>query len=175
METALVSVVSIGFIIIASMTMIMNSFQSASLFANSWKEMEEQAGNIRRTEVSMVPPEDYLGGAINLTVENDGQTNLGSFTHWDVIGQRQSGAANYAIYTDSYPPGSNQWTVLGIYLADGSPEAFDPDILNPGEHMTMAINLSPEIGEGETGRITVSTPNGVTSQCLVIRPIPPPP
>ncbi len=173
METALISLVCISFVIIGTMTMMMTSLHSASMFADSWKQMEQQAGDIRRTEIVTVPPEDYGGGDINLTVNNEGQTNLDNFLHWDVIAQYQYGGTNYITYTDSPSPGSNEWTVEGVYLPDASPEVFDHDILNPGEQMTVVINLNPEIGEGHTGRITVSTPNGVTSQCLVSRPLPP--
>ena len=169
MESALISLVSIALVIIATVTMTMTSFHSVSTVADSWKEMEQQAGSIRRTEIVAVPPEDYSGGSVNLTVRNEGQTNLDNFSHWDVIAQYQAGGTYYIAYTADYPPGSNQWTVEGIYLSDNVTEIFDPNILNPGEQMKAVINLDPEIGEGETGRITVSTPNGVTSQCLVTR------
>ncbi len=175
METALISLVSIALIIIGMMTMTMSFFQSASTLSDSWKRMEQQAGDIRRTEIAAVPPENYGGGNINLMVDNQGHTYLDSFPDWDVIAQRQDYSANYIEYTEVNPPGSNQWTVDGIYLSDNITiaEVFDPNILNPGETVKMVINLSPVIGEGKTGRVTISTPNGVTSQCLVIRPWPP--
>lgn len=173
MESALISLVSIALIIIATVTMTMSSFFSASTVADSWKQMEQQAGSIRRTKIVAVPPENYAGGSVNLTVRNEGQTNLDNFPHWDVIAQYQAGGIYYIAYTADYPPGSNEWAVEGIYQSDNSTEVFDPNILNPGEKMKVVVNLDPEIDEGETGRITASTPNGVTSQCLVTRPLPP--
>ena len=130
----------------------------------------QQAGDIRRTEIAATLSGNYTGGNINLMVENAGQTNLADFAHWDVIAQYQAGDAYYIAYMD-YPPGKDKWAVEGIYLSDNISitEVFDPDILNPGEAMKMVINLETEIGEGDTGRITASTPNGVTSQCLVTR------
>jgi len=172
METALISLISVALVIIAAVTMAMSSFHSINTVTDSWKQMEQQAGDIRRTEIMAVPPESYGGGNINLMVQNEGQTDLGDFSHWDVIAQYQAGGTYYIVYTTDNPPGNDRWTVGGIYLSDNITisEVFDPDILNPGETMKAVINLDPEIGAGETGRITVSTPNGVTSQCLITRP-----
>ena len=163
MESALISLVSVALV------MMMSAFSSASMVADSWKQMEQQAENIRRTEITAVPPENYGGGIINLMVRNDGQTNLDDFRHWDIIAQYQAGNIYYVAYTDNASPGSNEWTVEGIYLSDNTSisEVFDHNILNPGETVKLYINLDPEIGAGENGRITASTPNGVTSQSLV--------
>lgn len=171
METALVSLVSIALVIISTLTMTMSYLQSASTMADSWKQMEQQVGSIIRTEIVATPPVSYGGGVVNLTVANEGQINLGDFPYWDVIVQYQNGQVNYIAYTE-YPPGSNQWAVEGIYQSDNVTELFDLNLLNPGEEMIVAINLNPEIGEGTTGKITIATPNGVTSQCLVSRPLP---
>jgi hypothetical protein len=149
--------------------MMMHFFQSSSMISDSWKQMEQQAGSIRRTEIAAVPPETYQGGNINLTVRNDGQTNLADFPYWDVIAQRQGMAAYYIDYTENASPGNNKWTVQGIYLSDNTTEVFDPNILNPGEKMIVVVNLNPEIVQETTGRVAISTPNGVTSQCLVTR------
>ncbi len=171
MESALISMVAVALVIIATVTMMMSSFQSASTLVDAWRQMEQQASSIRQTEIVAVPPEDYSGGTADLTVQNRGQANLASFSRWDVIAQYQDRSAFYITYTTEAIPGSNEWTVEGIYLSDNLSiaEVFDPDILNPGETMKAVINLDPDIGAGQTGRITVSTPNGVTSQCLVTR------
>ena len=172
METALFSLISAALVIIATVTMMMSAFHSASTVSDSWKLMEQQAENIRRTEISAVPPENYNGGIINLMVRNEGQTDLGNFSHWDIIAQYQNGGIYYIDYTDNASPGSNQWAVEGIYLTDNTTvaEVFDANILNPGETMKLYINLDPEIGAGKTGRLTASTFNGITSQCLVSKP-----
>ncbi len=172
MESALISLVSVALVIIATVTMMMSAFSSASTVADSWKQMEQRAEQIRRTDITAVPPENYGGGNIDLMVRNDGQTNLADFNHWDIIAQYQAGGIYYIDYTDNATPGSNEWTVEGIYLSDNTsmPELFDFNILNPGETANLTINLNPEIGSGKNGRITVATSNGVTSQCLVSRP-----
>jgi hypothetical protein len=166
METLLVTLVSMALIIISTVTMTVSTFQSANKMADSWKMMEKQSSIIRRTDIAVLPPPDYQGGTIDLTVQNTGHTDLAEFAAWDVIFQYQSSSACYLTHA-AYPPAGNQWAVKGIYLSEGVPEVFEPNILNPGEYMVVSVNLNPGIGEGETGRVTVSTPVGVTSQCQV--------
>ncbi len=171
MESALISLVSVALVIIAMVTMTMSFFQSANTISDSWRQMEQQAGNIRRTEINAASP-SYQAATFDLWVTNDGHTNLVEFPKWDIIAQYQSGGIDYQAYIDyttSSNPGNNEWTVEGIYLSDNITEVFDPNILNPGEKMKVTIKLSPALGQGDTGRITVSTPNGVTSQCLLTR------
>jgi len=108
--------------------------------------------------------------SIRLMVTNQGQTALARYSRWDVIAQYRSGSTSYLTYleyTTDNPPADNQWTVEGIYLPDETPEVYNLDILDPGEKMKLTIDLKPDIAAGTTGRITISTPNGVTAQCLV--------
>jgi len=176
METALVSLVCIAVLIVGMVTVTFNAFQAATTVSDSLREMEQQAGEIRRTEITLLPPTGkYGGGNMELRVRNDGQINLAQFSRWDVIAQYPvSGGAeylDYLEYTEANPPGSNQWTVEGIYIITSSdPEVYDPNVLNPGEMMQIILNLDPGMdAKGLVARVTVSTPNGVTSQCLVER------
>ena len=170
METILVSLVSLALIIVSSVTMAINTLQSTNKVADSWKQMEAQSSNIIRTDIIALPPQHYTGGAIDLTVANEGQTNLSKFTEWDVIVQYQTGNVSYLTYTPTYPPGNdNEWTVEAIYSSGETPEIFDPGVLDPGEQMIVSIVLNPEIVSGETCKITISTPNGVKSQTQVTR------
>jgi hypothetical protein len=169
METIFVSLISLALIIISSVTMVFNTLQSTNKTADSWKQMEMQTGIISRTDISALPSSNYTGGSLDITVRNDGQTNLTIFPKWDVIVQYDSGEVRYVTYSDSYPPQDNQWTVKGIYSTGETPEIFDPNVLDPGEQMVLTIVLNPSLGSGETCRITISTPNGVKSQTQVTR------
>jgi hypothetical protein len=173
METALISLVCVAIIIVGTVTTMLNSFNAASTVAESLKEMEEEAGNIRRTEIDARDNNNTGGGDFYITVDNDGQTNLSQFSKWDVIVQYRGSDDNYYLkyleYTASDPPGNDRWTVDGIYLPGGGSEVWDIDILNPGENMQLQIDLNPRIDRYSTARITISTPNGVTSQCLATR------
>ena len=113
-----------------------------------------------------------LYGNFHLAVTNEGQTDLAEFARWDVIVEYQNSGTDYATYleyTTDTPPGDNQWMVAGIYLPNGNAEVYDPGILNPEEKMKLVIVLNPGTECGTTARITISTPNGVTAQCLVTR------
>ncbi len=103
-----------------------------------------------------------------MTVRNDGQTNLSEFTKWDVIVQYQTGEFRYLNYSPVYPANNGQWAVKGIYATDGSPETFDPGILDPGEQMVVIDHAGPGAWfRDNRAEITVSTPNGVKSQSQV--------
>lgn len=171
METVLISLVSIALVIVGTVTLTLNAFTSAVRVADSVREMETAAADMRRTDIATALPASYTGGPIDLTVSNDGQVDLSSMSDWDIIVQYQTGGAAYLGYSSSYPPASDQWAIEGLYLSDNLSisEVFDNNVLNPGETMKISINLSSEIGPGETGRITVSTPNGVSAQSLVTR------
>lgn len=167
MDTILVAIVVIVLVIMSVLTMTFSLFQSADNLSDAWKDMEAQSVSISDTEISATG--NYSGGAINIAVENEGRTNLYEYPGWDVIIQYQSGQASHLAYEETYPPGSGEWSISDIVMEDESPEIFDPGILNPGEIMNIAANPVVDLGVGETARIVVSTPNGVTSQCFVTR------
>ena len=172
METLLISLVSVALVIVATVTMTLSTFSSTVTLTDSWVQMEQRAEEIRRTSISLTPPEGYSGGNIDLMVDNDGQTNLSDFSHWDVMVEYQTGTIQYLNYTENPSPGDNEWAIEGIYMTENTSmaESFDFDILNPWETANVTMKLNPQIGAGESGRITVSTANGVTSQCILIRP-----
>ncbi len=173
MESILVCFVSLALIIVSTVTMTINTVQSAARLSDTWKVMNQQAISVRRTEIVSLPPANYYGGTIDLTVKNAGQENLNDFAHWDVIMEKQGSGAVYLTYSASYPPGSNQWAVKGIYISDAVPEVFDLNILNPGEQVVVSVNPASQIGVGETLKLTLSTSDGITSQCYVTEQAPP--
>jgi hypothetical protein len=168
METIMVSLVTIGLIIVSTLTMLTSSFHAAATLSDSWKEMEAKASSIRNTHIVAVSS-NYTGDNIVLTIENQGATDLGDFPSWDVIAAYEDGTTEYMVYTGYPPQGSGKWAVEGIYMTGGSDEKFDPWILNPGEGMKMVLNLSYPVSDNETVRVTIAAPNGVTSQCLMTK------
>jgi hypothetical protein len=167
MESVLVCFVSIALIIVSTVTMTMNTVNSAARLSGTWKDMQQKANSVRRTEIVSLPPGDYSGGTIDLTVKNEGQENISNFAHWDIIIAGPDGNARYLTYSASYPPGDGQWAVEGIYISDGVPEVFDLNILNPAEFVQAGLNPNGVIGEGQTIKVIVATAEGVTSQCFV--------
>ena len=173
MESILVCLVSVAVMIVSVVTMTMNSVQSAAKLSDTWKVMQERANNIRRTEIISIPPLNYYGGNLELTVKNAGQVNITDFARWDVIVEKQGAGAGSLNYSLTYPPAENQWAVKAIYISDNVPEVFDPNVLNPGEEAVVGIYPGGALAAGETLRITLATVDGVTAQCYVTEQQPP--
>jgi len=172
METALITLICVAIIIVGTVTTMMTSVQSAASLSESLKEMEGQAADIRRTEIDAIDNVDVGDDDIDITVINDGHTDLAQFPKWDVIARYENSGSDYSTfleYTTDVDPGDNQWTVVGIYMPDDTPEVMDPNILNPGEKVVLRIGLNPLMDSTTYGRMTISTPNGVTSQALLYR------
>ena len=168
MESALISLFSVALLVITTITMMITSMQSAADISEAWQNINSQMEETLQTSIDVNLPADYYGGNLLLQVLNTGQKALTSFSDWDIIVEYKDGTANYINYTELGTPGYNEWTINGIYItSSGIVEAFDPGILNPEEHMVIKINIYPEISLGETVRVTVSTPGGITSQCLI--------
>ena len=169
MESLLVSIISVALVVVATVTMTMNLFSSTVSITDSWKKLEAHVESVQRTAIQVIPPASYNGGEIELMVANTGQTSLSDFAHWDLIADYQSGHTSYLSYTTDPAPGDNEWTLTGIFLTTNStkPEVFDINILNNMESARIVLNLMPVVGNGESVRFTVSTDNGVTSQCIV--------
>jgi hypothetical protein len=171
MESLLVSLVSIALTVIATITITMTVLTSAVTMTDSWSKMEKSSEEIRRTSIAVTPPSDYYGGNITLSVANDGQINLGDFDSWDIIADFPDGRAQYLAYTTNTTPAANQWVLEGIYMTGNvtASEVFDMNTLNPCETAILKLNLSPQIESQNYGRLTVSTPNGISSQTIVSR------
>ena len=169
MDTILVAVVVLVLVIMSILTMTVSVFHSANSLGDAWQSMQAQSISVSETAISAMVTGNYTGGLIDVAVQNEGRTNLYDYAGWDIIIQYQSGDAFHLSYAETYPPESGKWAIEGIFMTDGSPEVFDPNILDPSEVMNVTINPEMEIGIGETARIVISTPNGVTSQCFVTR------
>lgn len=172
MESVLVFLISIALIIVSTVTMTMNTLQATAKLSSAWKALEQQASNIQRTMIVSLPPGNYQGGIMEVTVKNEGQTNISDFAHWDVIVEGQDGNSHYLTYSTGYPPGVDQWAVKGIYISDNVPEEFDLNILNPGEQVVIGINPGGLIDIGQTIKLTLSTADGITSQCYITEQTP---
>lgn len=119
-----------------------------------------------RTNLTTVSASQPSSDIVEVTLRNSGQTKLGDFDRWDVIGQYYDSGGTYYIkwlpYTDGVL-GNDQWRKKGIYLsaANQTAEVFEPGILNPGEEMVIEAKLSPAVGAGTTNLAVISTPSGI--------------
>ncbi len=170
MESALISLFSVALLIITTVTMMVTSMQSAADISEAWQNINNQLEETLQTSIDVNLPTNYYGGNLLLQVMNIGQKSLTDFENWDIIAEYEDGVTNYIDYTSLSTPDYNEWVINGIYVtSSGVDEVFDPEILNPGEHMMIAISTYPEISVGETIRITIATPGGVTAQCMITR------
>ena len=172
MENAVIAMISLAIILGGTLTLTLSSLPSIDTLSTSWKEMTQQAGEMRRTEIITDNWTVSDGGArVEITVRNDGEVSLGNFDSWDIIVKYDSDNGTYAkwlLYTSSNPPEDNKWTVEGIYF-NGGDETIEPNILNPGEEMDILMQLDPAVAVDTTNRATISTPQGVTTQLIFQR------
>ena len=165
------SLVCVAILLIGTVTTVFTSFKTTTSLSNSLNAMENKAAEVSRTFINTGISE--YSDVLQMNVYNAGQSDLKDFKNWDVIAEFEQEGNKYSIYltkSDNTVPGDNQWALQGIYLTDGSPEVFDPGILNPGEHAVIAIKLEPPLDEHVTARITTSTELGITAQCQITRP-----
>ncbi len=165
METAIVSLICIALVVFGGMTMSQGFISSVDTTSTVLEEMGDRGGEIMRTELATLSAScpAPLRDTLTVRLKNDGQTKLADFNKWDVIVQYYDSGGSY--YTKWLPytegtPGSNEWTVTGIYL-DADPEAFEPNILNPGEEIRIEVKLDPGAGNSTTNLVVISTPNGI--------------
>lgn len=173
MENAVIALISIAIILGGTLTLVLGSIPVIDTLTNSSKQMEQLAGEMRRTEITTDNCTISSGGAqVVITVRNNGELSLADFASWDVIvryySDNTSCSSEWLPYTSSNPPENNKWTVDGIYFGS-SAETIEPNILNPGENMNVLMRLDPAVAVGTTNWATISTPNGVATQAIFRR------
>jgi len=169
METALTGLIVITLLLLAVLTIGQTYLATQNTMVESWRGMEERLGDRARTDLSPVSSETSVGGGtVVLTLQNDGDTKLADFDRWDVIVQYHETEGGYAqewlpfdeLGTD------NSWLVS---YSEGTMDAFEPRILNPGEQMVIEITLNPTVAMTTTNRVTVAAPNGISASTVFTR------
>jgi hypothetical protein len=173
MATIIVAILCIVLIVVGGMALSQGILATADATAFSFDRMRAIEVDMMRTEVVTLRAE-YLSWSdlLRVTVDNNGQTKLGSFDKWDFIVHYHDDGGSY--YSEWLPytegaPGDNEWQKAGIYL-NGQPESFEPGLLNHGEELVIIARISPLPGTDTTGNITMSTPNGVCNTASFFRP-----
>ena len=168
MENALISLILIGLILFSVLSITQVSITSEDALLTSWRDMEALSEERARTDPEWVSASTSpSGSSINVVLHNGGATRLADFDEWDVVVQYYTTSNTYYIryitYTDS-TPGSNEWTVSGIYsdYSSATPEYYEPDVLNPGEDVVLNLSLSPPTDPAGTKMVIIAVANGVT-------------
>lgn len=169
MSSILAGLIILTLILLAILTVSQAFLASQDTLAASWREMESRTEEQSRTQLNLIDAQTANGGTlIDLTLRNEGQAKLTDFDRWDVVLQYYADGGTYI--TDWYPytggsfPGIHHWAVVGIYFDAGlgTPEVYDPGILDPGEEMVVRIQVMPPVGSGTINRATLATVNGFT-------------
>jgi len=169
MSNAIVTLISVAIVLAGVTLMAQGSFKSMDTLSDAWKQMEVRAGEVARTALQVVDTEHQANSPlVDITLRNSGQTPLRDFAAWDVIVEYYQKNGSYhqrwLPYTQLGDPPNNRWTVTGIYLdaAAGTPEKFQPNILDPGEEMVIRMRLFPKPSNEEEHQALIGTLNGVT-------------
>ena len=163
METTIVSLICIALVIFGGMTMSQGFLSSVDSTTAGLEEISNRGEDIMRTELTTVNATMQSANLVQVILQNTGQTKLTSFNKWDVIVQYYDSSGAYYVKWLPYNAGSlgdNEWTKEGIYLNE-QPEAFEPNIVNPGEEIRIEAKLNPSVGAATTNMIVISTPNGI--------------
>ena len=145
------------------------ALSSANDASAAWESMTKRTGQTYRTELKLITAD--VGGSgqdIDISIRNDGQTSLSDFSWWDVMIEYYSQASNSDLNitwlsSTSTPPAAGQWAVKGIFMNAGTEEAevYEKNVFNPGEEMTIRLNISPAIPADTDNLVTIAAPNGV--------------
>lgn len=166
MESAIVSLICIALIVLGGMTLSQGFLSTMDSSSVGLEEMSERAEEIMRTELTPLKAELPSADKVEVTLRNSGQTKLSTFASWDNIVQYHDSGGTYHVEWLPYiegTPGNNTWTDKGIYLDAelGTPEAFEPGILNPGEELIIEAKLDPPVGTATTNLVVIVTHNGI--------------
>lgn len=168
MSNAIVALVVIALMLVATLTWSQAAFSSLDSASQSLKETTQISQEVARTDITVISAQRN-GSFVEVYVLNSGKVHLAQFANWDLVVQYYDASKTYHIsrpsYTSDSNPGDNQWTVADIYFDTslGSKEVYEPGILNPGEVLFMRARMSPAVGSKTTNMVTVSTANGVVA------------
>jgi archaellum component FlaF (FlaF/FlaG flagellin family) len=152
----LAAVIVFGGVILADATR--GSVQTVD---QSWRDIEALSEERLGTDLTVVSTQVTDGGAtVTAVIANEGRTSIVEPSHMDLIinydGTDDERYVVWLPYTDTSPPGDNQWTVDSI-----SGDYRNPGILDTSEEMTIRIRLNPATKDGPDRWLVLATETGV--------------
>lgn len=170
MGTVIASILIIAVVLLGVLTVsnaAMNAVLDTTLSGN---EIGKMISEKALTSID-VATATYIATATwsQVMVLNDGRMSIGDFDKWDFfMHYRDTATSNYMHYqripySSTYPPGNDQWAKNGIYLDLNATitEQYEPNILNPGEYLKLAMKVQNTISTGTWVYIKGGTPNGI--------------
>lgn len=168
METSIPALLVAAIMLMSTVVLARSGYTSFDTLGQSWKAMEDRAGEQFRTLLSVTDTQvDETGANVTVILSNDGQSAIGDFERMDVVVQYFSESSTYYMRWIPYTSGaleSNTWTVQSI-----ANDVFEPGLFNPGEELTMVIRLNPPVGLSTTNWVIISTKLGVSLSAYFTR------
>ena len=161
MEHAIPALVIAAVIVVAGVVLADATRGSLETVDESWRDIEAISEERLGTELTVVSTDVTDGGAtVTVVLKNEGRTSIAEPSHVDlIINYDGTDLQRYVVwlpYTDSNPPGDNEWTVDSI-----SGDYRNPGILDTGEEMTIRVRLNPPTQDGPDRWLVLSTDTGV--------------
>jgi hypothetical protein len=168
MSNAIVSIILVALMVIAGMSFSKTAINAFDEMCTSWQAAEETRLEAVRSGMSIVKA-TALAGTFNLFLKNTGQSPILNYEDWDIIAQYYDAEGNYYIkhltYVKDISEGSDQWYCGTIYTDEklSTTEVFQPGIIDPGEVISLQLDVFPVAGTGTLGWVIISTGNGFTT------------
>jgi len=161
MEHAIPALVIAAVIVVGGVILADATRGSLQTVDGSWRDIEALSEERLGTELTVVSTNVTNGGAtVTAVLKNEGRTSIADPSHMDLIinynGTDDQRHAVWLPYTESNPPGDNQWTVDSI-----SGDYRNPGIFDTGEEMTIEIQLNPATQQGPDRWLVVATETGI--------------
>ena len=162
MEHAIPALVIAAVIIVGGVILADATRGSLKTVDESWRDIEAISEVRLGTDLTVVSTNVTDGGAtVTAVIRNQGRTSITEPSHMDLIinynGADDQRHVVWLPYTESSPPGDNQWTVDSI-----SGDHRNPGILDTGEEMTIQISLNPATQDGPDRWLVLATEAGVS-------------
>jgi len=161
MEHAIPALVIAAIIIVGGVVLADATRGSLQTVDQSWRDIEAISEERLGTQLTVVSTNVADGGAtVSLVMKNEGRTAITEPAHLDFIinydGADDERHVVWLPYTESSPPGDNEWTVDSI-----SGDYRNPGILDTDEEMTVQIRLNPPTEDGPDRWLVLATDTGV--------------
>lgn len=161
MEHAIPALVIAAVIIVGGVILADATRGSLQTVDESWRDIEAISEVRLGTDLMVVSTNVTNGGAtVTAVIRNQGRTSITEPSHMDlIINYNGTDDARHVVwlpYSETSPPGDNQWTVDSI-----SGDYRNPGILDTGEEMTIQISLNPATQDGPDRWLVLATETGV--------------
>ena len=159
METSIPAVIVAAILMVSAMVLARSGYQSVDEMGQIWKEMEARSSEQVHTRLTITNVTSS-SPHVDVDLRDDDSAALANYDRMDVLVEYTTGGGAPVLawipYTNG-APAPNTWTIQNIIN-----DAFEPDILNPGETLRIRIWLDPPAGGGTTNRLLIATELGVT-------------